>query len=566
MLARIPADVWKRPLTFVCAAALLLAACNTIPQGTVNAGSGIRFVTQVADFADNVGLGNQVTVDSNGLPWLSYWGFPAKLKTGEIPVTRPIGSPYIPAVLITTVNKAGVWIRGAAAQITCPAPTPPCPAVPFNPATVKRLQHANADNTNGTDMVIAPDGSMDVAWTSFDGVYYGSGSSSTPFTANKLYGLRVDLTIAGPIGRPSVAVDAAGTPWVAYTVNGATQQVRVASPDSAGKWITTVVAALPQCGGCPQPGVTRIGMTSTGPVVAYTNPQAKAVMVATLSAGTWTTQRVASGVTGGGLSMAIGKDGAVYLTYYTGDAVQLASTKGGSWSTAKVADVASPPATAGAQPGVGNFAETTGVAVDDNGKIYVTWYDGQKDAVQVVSGDGTAFTPIPATNTEGGRYPSIAVAHDGSLVYVAWYANGTQDQLLGVWGNQPSYAIGYPSPTSAGVPPPSAVICGKDKTIALDEVAAGLSFKSPCLVAPAGKSFSVNFDNQDATTVHNMAFFSDQAHTAILYSGAPVTGPNQTVYQVTQKTGPLKAGTYYFQCVYHPTTMVGTLVVVAGAK
>jgi hypothetical protein len=571
MLARIPADVSKRVVTFVCAAALLLAGCNTIPNGTVNPGTGTRFVTQVVDFADNVGLGNQVTVDSQGLPWLSYWGFPAKLKTGEIPATRPIGSPFVPAVLVTTQSKTGTWIRGAAAQVTCPAAPANCPAAPFNPATVKHLENANAENTNGTDMVLAPDGSMHVAWTSFDGVYYGSGTASTSFTAKRIYGFGVDLVQAGPIGRPTVAVDASGTPWVAYTLNGATEQVRVATPDSSGKWVTTVVATLAQCGGCPQPGATRIGMTPTGPVIAYANPKDKAVMAATLTAGKWTTQRVDSGVTGDGLSMAIGKGGTVYLAYYTGDAVQLATAKGGSWSTVKIADAVPPKTpTAGAtQPTAGNFAETTGVAVDDNGKIYVTWYDGQKDAVQVVNGDGTTFTPIPTNNTDGGRYPSIAVAHDGSLVYVAWYSPSTQDQLLGVWGNQPSYAIGYVSPTSPPGAAPGPVTCGQDKKIALDEVALATHFENQCLVAPAAKDFTINFDNQDpvaSTGPHNIAIASDSSFATVLFRGQVINGPAKVVYKATDKSGPFKAGTYFFHCEIHPTQMTGTLVVVAGAK
>jgi hypothetical protein len=207
--------------------------------------------------------------------------------------------------------------------------------------------------------------------------------------------------------------------------------------------------------------------------------------------------------------------------------------------------------------------------VDDNAKIYATWYDGQKDAVQVVGGDGTKFTPIPANNTEGGRYPSIAVAHDGSLVYVAWYATSTQDQFLGVWGNQPSYAIGYPSPTTAPGSQAPPVSCGTDKKIALDEVALGTTFQDKCLVAPAGKDFSINFDNQDpfaATGPHNIAISADASFATILFSGQLVNGPAKVVYQPTQKSGPLKAGTYFFHCIVHPTVMTGTLVVAVGVK
>ena len=60
----------------------------------------------VVDFADDAGLGNAVTVDKDGIPYLSYFIFPAAVKAGEIPITRPIGAPYI-----TTAAANGTGLR-----------------------------------------------------------------------------------------------------------------------------------------------------------------------------------------------------------------------------------------------------------------------------------------------------------------------------------------------------------------------------------------------------------------------------------------------------------------------
>ena len=446
MLARIRANVSKRALISACVAALVLAACGGLPKGTVVVGNGPRFVPLVADAVDNVGLGNQVVLDSSGLPYISYWGFAAKLAAGAIPITRPIGAPFIPAVQIAALSKNNIWTRGAAAQNT---PTSGQNiVVPFGPATETKLVNANADSTNGTGIAIGADGTKHVVWTTTDGVYYASGTTS--FTAQKLFGLGVDLIAAGPIGRPSVAIDSAGKPWVAYTENSTSQDVRVETPDAAGKWITTVVATIPQCGGCPQPGVTRIGMTPAGPVVAYADAKAKKVMVATRTAGVWTSQQVASSVTGSGLAMVVGKDGSVYLTYYTGDgSVQLATNKGGSWATSKVTDAPSASPSPSGTPEVGNYVETTGVAVDDSGKIYVTYYDGAGDSVKLVGGDGSTFTQLATTDTKGGRYPSIAVTPDGSLVYLAWYASCRPGPAHGCLRQPALLRHRLPEPTTA---------------------------------------------------------------------------------------------------------------------
>jgi hypothetical protein len=606
--------VSKRPLTLACAVASLLVACSTIPNGTVVAPSaGAGFVTQVVDSVDNVGLGNAISLDKDGVPYISYWGFPAVLKPGDIPPSRPIGAPFIPAVQVSSQSKDGIWTRGAAAQMQ---DTPPGIVVPYGPATVKSLADATVANTNGTDIAIATDGTKHLVWTARDGVYYGSEPSGGSFTAERIYSFGANLDVAGPIGRASVAVDTSGAPWVAYAVNGTRQEVRVATLDTTGKWQTSIVATLPQCGGCPQPGVTGIGITDNGPEVAFVDGKTHAVEVATFGAtsfgdGTfgdgWTTQAVASGATGG-LSLTVGKTGS-YVTYYKSDGtVQLVSETGTGWTNHKVGDAAPPPApeptvapsstptptvtsSATPSPSASDASsaaptpspspspvvsappapQTTGVAVDDNGKIYVAWYDGESDAVQLAaSSDGTTFTSIETTNTTGGRYPALAVSPDGSSVYLTWYHNDVQDLLLGTQGSAPCDQVACPSPTAAPgqVTPPTTNRCGQDKTIALDEVAKGTAFVNTCLVAPADKSFSINFDDQDpATSIgpHNIVITTDEAGATAVFTGDLVNGPDQVVYDVTKQSGPLKAGDYFFHCAVHPV-MTGTLAVVAGAK
>jgi hypothetical protein len=175
---------------------------------------------------------------------------------------------------------------------------------------------------------------------------------------------------------------------------------------------------------------------------------------------------------------------------------------------------------------------------------------------------GTA-TLIPTQDTQGGAYPSLAVNADGSKVYVSWYAKLDQDLLLGIQGDVSGQAIGVPSPTpSVAIGPGTNPNCGKGSPILLNEVAQNTSFENTCLVAPAGKNFSINFDNTDSGLIHNIAVSKSSTYSSFIFTGSPVTGPNKATYDVTQKSGPLAAGTYYFRCDYHPTQMFGVLAVV----
>jgi plastocyanin len=87
--------------------------------------------------------------------------------------------------------------------------------------------------------------------------------------------------------------------------------------------------------------------------------------------------------------------------------------------------------------------------------------------------------------------------------------------------------------------------------------AQGIQFSTDKIELPAGQPTTINFDNQDAGTPHNIAIFSDSGYTKVLFTGDLVTGVATGTYDVPA----LDAGTYFFRCDVHPTTMTGTVVV-----
>jgi len=102
----------------------------------------------------------------------------------------------------------------------------------------------------------------------------------------------------------------------------------------------------------------------------------------------------------------------------------------------------------------------------------------------------------------------------------------------------------------------SAASCTPSGT-ALHIVAKNAAFDTDCLAAPAGKAFTIMFDNQDPGVPHNISIYTDSSATTALFKGQLVSGPATTTYKVPA----LKAGTYFFRCDVHPTTMTGAFVV-----
>jgi plastocyanin len=94
----------------------------------------------------------------------------------------------------------------------------------------------------------------------------------------------------------------------------------------------------------------------------------------------------------------------------------------------------------------------------------------------------------------------------------------------------------------------------------LKVVAKGFAFDPTCLAAPAGKSVSIEFDNQDPSVPHNVDIYDKQGgkHLAgATDAGDFVTGVGSTTYKVEA----LPKGTYFYQCDLHPQQMTGTFVV-----
>lgn len=119
-----------------------------------------------------------------------------------------------------------------------------------------------------------------------------------------------------------------------------------------------------------------------------------------------------------------------------------------------------------------------------------------------------------------------------------------------------SAAAASASSAAAGGGGGQAASCSPSGT-SLKISAKNIKFDKSCLAAPAGKAFTITFDNKDSGVPHNVDIFTNSSATKSLFKGSTITGPKTTTYKVPA----LKAGTYYFRCDIHPTQMNGTFVV-----
>jgi plastocyanin len=162
---------------------------------------------------------------------------------------------------------------------------------------------------------------------------------------------------------------------------------------------------------------------------------------------------------------------------------------------------------------------------------------------------------------------SVAVIAGTAIVAVAAFRGGTPSSTPAAIATSspsavPSVTVA-PSTAPPSTPPPTpsttAVECSPKGT-KLQLTASGVTFDTNCLAAPAGKAFTVVFQNKDIGIPHDVHIFSadpaQDPNAQSLFVGDLVTGPDTATYQVSA----LPSGTYFFHCDVHPTQMFGTFV------
>ncbi len=102
--------------------------------------------------------------------------------------------------------------------------------------------------------------------------------------------------------------------------------------------------------------------------------------------------------------------------------------------------------------------------------------------------------------------------------------------------------------TGTGSAAPAPSLPAADVTLAAENIA----FMQTSIAIPAGRSFTLAFDNRDNGTPHDVVI--KDASGAALFKGDLVTGPRVVVYDVPA----IPAGTYTFVCTVHPN-MTGTV-------
>jgi plastocyanin len=522
------------------AAALVAVACApaTEPASVPVKAEG-KLLAQVVDQLYDAGRGASVALQKDGTPAISYLLYKPVLKKGDIPPPVLPGQPQPPAVIFAAFAK-GAWTR------TSVTPQKTSPAQGDAP----QLANDQGQAIPGTRTGIAVDAQdkHHIVWsTPKGGVFYADDTAGGFGKSEKVAG--------GPGYGASIAVAADGKAWVGFYSGGTFRVAQRIAPD---KWKADQIQG--NAGPATAPAtISAIRVTSGGePVVAFGDHGR--TVVARRSGNTWKTEQV-PGPGGYGVSLALDKDGNPSVAYYeVSGKVHAARSTGGTW---QVADLG---ASAGGPKGQSDQRWSTGVAVDDNGNRFATWADTRANQVVLATTRGDSSSTQPVTGSSNGTNPTLAASPDGKTVALAWFDSANANLVVA----QPlsgSFAIAQPTPavpTGGAAASPSAATCqpsGTPVKVTAPVGASASGFDTTCLAAPAGKAFALDFTNQDANVPHNVEIFTDSSAATRLGgakdAGDTVTGPGTATYKVDA----LKAGTYFFHCDIHPTTMTGTFVV-----
>ncbi len=532
-------------------AAALAAACapaGNPPAIAVNVANAL--VTQVIATGYDAGRSASPAVGSDGAPFVSYLLLQPTLAEGQLAPAVVPNTPQPPAVVVASFDSSkGFWTRTSAS--------------PQDYAKAQGKEATIADKDGkflpGVNQAMAVDGQgkQHVVWATPSGLFYTNDVAGSAFSDP-------EQVTKSPVTGASIAVDKAGAAYVAY-YDG--DNVMLATK-ATGSWASQSVSLVTSCASCP-PVRTAIAVDqSSGAItVAFVDGGSATPSVATAQApasgsapSSWSVTRFGSGTGGFGISVALSKDGSPTVAYVGSDGRAYLATgfgQGGSGGTPTPNAVSSVAAASGADPS----GWTTGVGVDDSGKVYATWVDPAANDVVLGTGSPGSLKTDVVPQSRGGRQPALAVSGDGKTLVLPFY-DTTNHQLAVAIPAAGGIAIGVPSPTPS--PPPTAPAgpaCQPTDSTQLSISAKNIAFSTSCLAVVPGTAFTVAFANQDAAgTPHNWDLYKDPGYTQHIGGAASptdlVTAPGQTSYSVDA----LGAGLYYFKCDVHPN-MTGQLVV-----
>ncbi|HEY2887695.1 MAG TPA: cupredoxin domain-containing protein [Candidatus Limnocylindrales bacterium] len=176
-------------------------------------------------------------------------------------------------------------------------------------------------------------------------------------------------------------------------------------------------------------------------------------------------------------------------------------------------------------------------------------HDARTEYGLVVEADQTGHP----RNAPAPGYPTNTLTFFGVLVIAALLVNygiiPPADANAGA-----ATASSGPTASGAAGAPGGAVPSGPAADVTI--VAQNIQYTTTTATAPAGKPFTIAFDNQDAGTPHNVSIHTGGAGGQQDFLGKIVTGPIVEIYDVPA----LAAGSYTYVCSVH-ANMTGTLTV-----
>ena len=551
----------RRPILLAAVLALALSACAPDVESFAPdpAEAGPRFVAQAVDVRENAGVGLGLATAGDGTPNISYLRLNETERIPAAPI--PADPKNLPAVMVATVDDQGIWTRTIVAQESArgayEAAVDSAEAAGVDPPerpefTAENVPAKFADLGMGdtTDVAVDGQGLRHVAWT--------NGNEAVQYANDGLGGFAsgpedpLETVAEGDVSGVSIVVDPGGTPWIAFLDGGA---VRVATREG-GAWVLEPVAAGTSA---DEGSRTDIAIGSDGPFVVF--GAGGATVVATRSADGWT---VAGTERDGGVGVSAFGNGDDLAVAYLDDAgtVKVALADESPVTVAENVEAPEPPPSSPPSPGTTPApaapppTPSTGVAIDDDGNLWVTWADAE--GVKYASSDED-FAPHDMPAGLKGANPHLAIGTDGPVA--AWYTLDVTSLAAGIFTTEGvPLAVDSPdAPIDGGGRPELCEPEGADVTVTAEPGASANGFEEDCLAAASGQAFSVTFGNNDDGVPHNWTLYADNSAEEVLGGAGSateiITGPDETTYDVDA----LDAGQFYFQCDLH-TNMNGTFV------